>query len=39
MNTGMKQIEWNGAKQQEAVDILLGKGHMIVGPTKVGTLS
>jgi hypothetical protein len=26
----------SGAKQQEAIDILLGKGNMIVSPTKVG---
>ena len=31
-----KHIEWNGAKQQEGVDILLGEGGMIVSPTKVG---
>jgi tRNA A37 threonylcarbamoyladenosine synthetase subunit TsaC/SUA5/YrdC len=31
-----KHIEWNGAKQQEGVDLLLGEGHMIVSPTKVG---
>ncbi len=36
MDTGTKHIEWNGTKQQEAIDILLGKGHMIVSPTKVG---
>ncbi len=36
MDIGTKHIEWNGAKQQEAIDILLGKGHMIVSPTKVG---
>ena len=31
-----KHIEWNGAKQQEGVDILLDDGGMIVSPTKVG---
>jgi hypothetical protein len=31
-----KHIEWNKAKQQESVDILLGEGGMIVSPTKVG---
>jgi hypothetical protein len=36
MDIGTKHIQWNGAKQQEAIDILLGKGHMIVSPTKVG---
>jgi hypothetical protein len=36
MHTGTKHIEWNGAEQHEAIDILLGKGHMIVSPTKVG---
>jgi tRNA A37 threonylcarbamoyladenosine synthetase subunit TsaC/SUA5/YrdC len=36
MDTGTKHIEWNGAKQQEAIDILLGKGHVIVSPTTVG---
>jgi hypothetical protein len=36
MDIGTKHIEWNGAKQQEAIDTLLGKGHMIVSPTKVG---
>jgi tRNA A37 threonylcarbamoyladenosine synthetase subunit TsaC/SUA5/YrdC len=33
---GAKNVEWNGAKQQEAVDILAGEGGMIVSPTKVG---
>ena len=36
MDIGTKHIKWNGTKQQEAIDILLGKGHMIVSPTKVG---
>ena len=36
MSVGATQIEWNGAKQQEGVDILLGEGGMIVSPTKVG---
>jgi hypothetical protein len=36
MGKGTKHIEWNGARQPEAIDLLLGKGHMIVGPTKVG---
>ena len=31
-----KHIEWNGAKQQEGVDILSVEGGMIVSPTKVG---
>ena len=34
MSIGVKQVEWNGAKQQEAVDILLSQGRMIVSPTK-----
>jgi tRNA A37 threonylcarbamoyladenosine synthetase subunit TsaC/SUA5/YrdC len=29
-------IEWNGDKQQRAVNLLLGQGKMIVSPTKVG---
>jgi tRNA A37 threonylcarbamoyladenosine synthetase subunit TsaC/SUA5/YrdC len=33
---GVKDIEWNGAKQQEGVDILSGEGGMIVSPTKIG---
>jgi tRNA A37 threonylcarbamoyladenosine synthetase subunit TsaC/SUA5/YrdC len=36
MSIGVKHIEWNGAKQQEGVDILSGEGGMIVSPTKVG---
>jgi tRNA A37 threonylcarbamoyladenosine synthetase subunit TsaC/SUA5/YrdC len=36
MGKGAKRIEWNGARQQEAIDLLLGKGKMIVSPTKVG---
>jgi tRNA A37 threonylcarbamoyladenosine synthetase subunit TsaC/SUA5/YrdC len=36
MGIGVKNIEWNGAKQQEGVDILSGEGGMIVSPTKVG---
>jgi tRNA A37 threonylcarbamoyladenosine synthetase subunit TsaC/SUA5/YrdC len=36
MGIGVKDIEWNGAKQQEGVDILSGDGGMIVSPTKVG---
>jgi tRNA A37 threonylcarbamoyladenosine synthetase subunit TsaC/SUA5/YrdC len=36
MGINPKQIEWNGAKQQEGVDILSGGGGMIVSPTKVG---
>jgi hypothetical protein len=39
MDINTKHIEWNGAKQQEAIDVLLGKGHMIVSPTKVGYIS
>ena len=31
-----KHIEWNGAKEQQAVDLLLDHGKMIVSPTKVG---
>jgi tRNA A37 threonylcarbamoyladenosine synthetase subunit TsaC/SUA5/YrdC len=31
-----RRVEWNGAKHQEAVDLLKGKGRMIVTPTKVG---
>lgn len=33
---GNKVIDWNGGLQQEAVDILTGRGGMIVSPTKVG---
>jgi tRNA A37 threonylcarbamoyladenosine synthetase subunit TsaC/SUA5/YrdC len=33
---GAKQLEWNGTKQQEGVDILLREGGMVVSPTKVG---
>jgi tRNA A37 threonylcarbamoyladenosine synthetase subunit TsaC/SUA5/YrdC len=36
MGIGTKDIQWNGAKQQEGVNILLGEGGMIVSPTKVG---
>jgi tRNA A37 threonylcarbamoyladenosine synthetase subunit TsaC/SUA5/YrdC len=36
MVVGAKRIEWNGAKQQEGVDILSGEGGMIISPTKVG---
>jgi hypothetical protein len=36
MDIGTKNFEWNGTKQQEAIDILLGKGHRNVSPTKVG---
>jgi hypothetical protein len=31
-----RPVQWNGAKHQEAVDILRGEGKMIVTPTKVG---
>jgi tRNA A37 threonylcarbamoyladenosine synthetase subunit TsaC/SUA5/YrdC len=31
-----RYIEWNGAKEQGAVDLLLDHGKMIVSPTKVG---
>ena len=31
-----KRVEWNGAKHQEAVDLLRGEGKMIVTPTKIG---
>ena len=31
-----KHIEWNGAKEQQAVDLLLDHGKVIVSPTKVG---
>ncbi|MFE8049051.1 L-threonylcarbamoyladenylate synthase [Brenneria goodwinii] len=34
--TKEKTIKWHGGVQQEAVDILSGKGGMIVSPTKVG---
>ena len=36
MGIGTRDIEWNGATQQEGVDVLSGKGGMIVSPTKVG---
>jgi tRNA A37 threonylcarbamoyladenosine synthetase subunit TsaC/SUA5/YrdC len=36
MGIGTKDIQWNGVTQQEGVDILSGKGGMIVSPTKVG---
>ena len=36
MDIATKRIEWNGGRQQEGIDILLRKGHMIVSPTKVG---
>ena len=36
MGIGTKDIQWNGATQQEGVDVLSGKGGMIVSPTKVG---
>jgi len=31
-----KRIEWHGGKEQNAIDLLSGKGQMIVTPTKVG---
>jgi tRNA A37 threonylcarbamoyladenosine synthetase subunit TsaC/SUA5/YrdC len=31
-----RRVEWNGAKHQEAVDLLQVEGKMIVSPTKVG---
>ena len=31
-----KRVEWNGGKQQKAIDVLARTGHMIVSPTKVG---
>jgi hypothetical protein len=31
-----KRIKWNGALEQEGIDVLLNKGGMIVSPTKVG---
>lgn len=31
-----KRVEWNGGKQQKAIDVLSRTGHMIVSPTKVG---
>ncbi|MFB7053373.1 L-threonylcarbamoyladenylate synthase [Streptomyces vinaceus] len=31
-----KVLQWNGGLQQEAVEALIGKGRMIVSPTKVG---
>jgi tRNA A37 threonylcarbamoyladenosine synthetase subunit TsaC/SUA5/YrdC len=36
MGIGTKEIQWNGATQEEGVDILSCKGGMIVSPTKVG---
>ncbi len=33
---GDKRIEWNGGKEQKAIEVLSRKGHMIVSPTKVG---
>jgi tRNA A37 threonylcarbamoyladenosine synthetase subunit TsaC/SUA5/YrdC len=33
---GDKRIEWNGGREQKAIDALSRKGHMIVSPTKVG---
>jgi tRNA A37 threonylcarbamoyladenosine synthetase subunit TsaC/SUA5/YrdC len=36
MGIDTKDIQWNGATQPEGVDILSGKGGMIVSPTKVG---
>ncbi|KAA9300841.1 MULTISPECIES: L-threonylcarbamoyladenylate synthase [Aerococcus] len=34
--TETKKVHWDGQTNQEAVDILLGEGGMIVSPTKVG---
>jgi tRNA A37 threonylcarbamoyladenosine synthetase subunit TsaC/SUA5/YrdC len=34
--TSDRRVKWNGAKHQEAVDLLQGEGKMIVTPTKVG---
>jgi hypothetical protein len=31
-----KRVEWNGGKEQNAIDVLSRKGHMIASPTKVG---
>ena len=31
-----KRVEWNGDKEQTAIDVLSRTGHMIVSPTKVG---
>jgi tRNA A37 threonylcarbamoyladenosine synthetase subunit TsaC/SUA5/YrdC len=31
-----KRIEWSGANEPQAVDLLLDHGRMIVSPTKVG---
>ena len=36
MGIGIKEIQWDGSTQEEGVDILSGKGGMIVSPTKVG---
>ena len=36
MDTALKRIEWNGAREWRAVDLLLNQGKMIVSPTKVG---
>jgi tRNA A37 threonylcarbamoyladenosine synthetase subunit TsaC/SUA5/YrdC len=33
---GDKRIEWNGGKEQKAIEVLSRKGQMIVSPTKVG---
>ncbi|MGA7323704.1 MAG: Sua5/YciO/YrdC/YwlC family protein [Rhodomicrobium sp.] len=34
--TTARRVQWNGAKHQDAVDLLREKGKMIVTPTKVG---
>ena len=35
-NMDNKYIEWNGGKEQKAVDLLSKEGHVVVSPTKVG---
>jgi tRNA A37 threonylcarbamoyladenosine synthetase subunit TsaC/SUA5/YrdC len=36
MNSTTSTLPWNGAVQQEAVDLLSGDGALVVSPTKVG---
>jgi tRNA A37 threonylcarbamoyladenosine synthetase subunit TsaC/SUA5/YrdC len=36
MGIAIKNIDWNGAVEQEGIHALLNKGSMIVSPTKVG---
>ncbi|AMB98777.1 translation factor (SUA5) [Aerococcus urinaehominis] len=35
-NVADKMVHWDGTPNQQAIDILLGEGGMIVSPTKVG---